>query len=210
MTFDQIIGTLIVQFGNRLDLRGSFCQQIEYLKEFKLEDDPNFTPYFLLEPLEDLAFSAGVASYNLPTGFIKEYEYGFAWQDNETVELIKESYDFNQRFHKTADESIATAATPTRYSIVGSKMHLYPVPNASGVIRIQYYKKTGRLKGDNTNPWVTDGADWLLNELGALVAEEIQHNDLAVLMGRRAQTARLRLMGKTEERHSMNQRNLRQ
>ena len=208
MTFNQLIGTLIVQFGNRLDLRERFCGELEFIKEFTLEDDPSFTPYFLLEDVENFAFTADVQTYALPTGFIKEYEYGFIFQDDDTTPLIKESKEFNQIFHVENDGTVSTGEKPTHYSIVGSKIYLYPTPSIAGNVRIQYYKKTGRIKGDDTNPWLTDGGDWMLNEVGSVVAQEIQNTELALLFDARAQRSRRRLMGKTEERHSMNMRNL--
>jgi len=211
MTYLEVVNTIMVRLGNRPVLKPRIETELKYAKEFVMEKDPGLKPWFLLtDALQTVAMVTDQPFVNLPTNFLAEYEDGFAWLTDEVTEIHKDTYNIRVARERSsgADGETGTipgGAFPTHYSIVGKRMYLFPTPNADSTnVKLRYYASTLDLRDDATNIWLTEGADWLINEAGARVAQDIQSHDQWKVFQASAIRSRQRILAETEERAAAN------
>lgn len=210
MTYNQIINFIMKRLGNRTQLKSMIEDELQYQKDYVLERDPQLRPWFLLNDTFTQVPTVVDQNYvDLPTDFNSEYEEGFLYLSDGVTEVFKETFDIRTARSKEADDTtelaqIPTGENPQWYSIVGSRMYLFPTPNKVQNLNLRYYRKTGDLAEEATNPWMVEAADLLANAAGAAVAESIEHTEQFRIFEARALRARQRVMAESEERKIVN------
>jgi len=95
-----------------------------------------------------------------------------------------------------------SAGVPTHYAQMGEYFRLFPTPDKAYLIRTFNYVGTDLLT-NTSNPWLTDGATWLIWATVALLAQSGRDKNWTTFEGR-ATNARLTLEAKTTERENVN------
>ncbi len=203
MTYDQVVSTIMFRVGNRPTLRPQIEAELQLAIETELERGAQFKPWFLMtDGFQDLTIVADTRTITWPTAFLGEFEMGSLWLEESDGALNiltkKDPKVLTVRPGETA------TGTPTHYTVIGSKIHLYPKPIAGGIIKALYYEASGFEKNDDTNGWIKFASDWLISHTASKIAETIQNLQIFQLEQARAQVARNRLMGETEERIEVN------
>lgn len=205
MTLEELTAFVASEIGNRpiAQVQTLIESRAEYAKVEELENDPQFSPWFLLDETQTLTTVANQNYVALPTDFLREYEDGFLYDENLNL-LTKDTYDILVERNKQDDGSLDTGI-PTKYAIKGARVYLFPTPTAVYNLPLAYYKRTSALKSSvSTNPWLVDGSSWLLWQTIALVAEKFEHMDKAKAAMQRANVARERLIWRHEQRRADN------
>lgn len=204
MTLDELKGNLIVELGNRPNMDKLIESRAQYIIDFILEGDASFIPWFLLVTDEAFAVTADTQTYDLPAGFISEYEFGFLY-NIEGFEVKKETYEIAKERNRQDDEGTQRSGAPTRYAIRNRSISFFPVPNVTGNMSMSYYKKADPLKDSSDhNPWLLYAADWVMNEVGADIAGAKEHYEKAKYFRSKALVARNRIQGKHFEEMTKN------
>lgn len=210
MTYIEVINFIMKRLGGRVQLKSLIETEMQFVKDYVMENDPQIKPWFLLHNAFQTVTTVADQNYvDLPTDFKAVYEDGFMYLSDGVTEVFKESFDIRTAKSRRADEAtelstIPVGENPTAYSLDGTRLHLFPTPIDARTLNLRYYRKTGDLAEEATNPWLVEGADWLLNEAGAAVAESIQNKDQFAIFQARAIRARHRIMAETEERRLEN------
>lgn len=209
LTYNELVNYLVVRLGNRSSLRSRIENELQFTKDYVVERDPHINPWFLLT--EGFISVPTVADQNyvdLPVDFKAEYQEGFLYLDDEVTPLSRDSVDIlTARLRQGETDgtgSISSGDNPSRYSIVGNRLHLFPTPNSVKNLKLKYYATTGRLRDEPDNKWLSEGADWLMNEAGARVAQDIQNIDQWKILQANAIRGRHRIMAETLERELVN------
>ena len=204
MKFKEMVSIIVARMGNRTDLRTTIEAEADFTKTFTLEKDPSILPWFLLQEDEALAYTAGVAYVALPTGWLGEYEDTPMQRTAGGIAVQRRMYGDALQVYTDTDGSPVTGTQPLFYAIRGDRIYFFPTPTASGTLAYSYYKASGSLvDAPDDHPWLLHAGDWLLNETGAVVAQQEQHTDAFQIFQTRAVLARQRLIGSIEERRML-------
>lgn len=198
MTYDQVISTIMFRVGNRPTLRPQIEAELQMGIETELERDAQFKPWFLLvDGFQDLTIVADTRTIAWPSEFLAENEMGSLWIEAEGGALtLLTKLDIKVLVARVGETA---TGTPTHYTVIGTKIHLYPKPTDGGTIKALYYAQSGFEKNDDANVWIKYASDWLIGHTASKIAESIQNLQIFQLEQARAQRARLRVMGESEE-----------
>lgn len=205
MTFDEIVGLLTARFGNRPGIAEKVEAEMVYVQREVIEGEDIFKPFFLLqEDFDDLAFTSGDTYVTLPSDFIALADDGAVYVEDSAGNISREplgerTYDkLRSRGWDESTESMTTG-TPAYYARVNDRLYLSPVPNYSGNVKLRMYATQATLnsQSDSTHPILKHASDWLLNAVGALLAENFQDNTKLQVFEARATKARNRVFEKS-------------
>lgn len=170
---DQIINLVLGRVGRReadTYLAAQAVTELQLIQD-RLEGGP-FMPWFLLSTEQSLASTASTRSIALPTDFLREYEDFPLYLYDTTAStpytrMNKDEFDILES--KFAG---AAAQKPTDYALHGAEIDLFPTPDALVYnFRWKYYQKGATLSTPTSvNVWTANAADWLLAELGIVIA----------------------------------------
>ena len=180
MTRDQIIANVLSRLGERgkdVRLQQASVTELANIQRDRLEQ-ADFKPWFILSDLEYTTTTAGDQRIALPTYFLEEYEegsllwrqdVGYAW-----VPLVKGNLDQTQGYRRLTGFPPGVARS---YSLVGLNFILETPPVTPYQLAMLYYKAEPTIMdpylvpGDvTTNKWMTYAPEWMMCELGALLA----------------------------------------
>jgi len=149
---------------------------------------------------------AGEARIPVPTDFVTETDEmaleissdgGVTFPD----ELTKGSYDAIRA--KYGD----TTGIPEAYALVGQNFILGPVPDDVYVVRMKYQGRDTAMSSlalSETNEWLTQASDYVVNHAGVAVATWIKDGDAAQAFGARFMAAKTRLTTLATSREEAN------
>lgn len=211
MTYEQVVNLILVRMGNRRDLRASAEAELVDVQENVIEKETQFRPWFLLaEDFETLPVTAALNYAELPAAFLAPAKDGFMYtllSNGNLSNTPMRRVDYNEGivWARTEDGDNIEANEPTRYSLVGSRIYVWPFLEADTDVYIRYYAKQATINAATaeTHPILAGASDWLLNEAGSRVAEAAQHEGALKLFQARAQAARRRVEAETYEREQM-------
>jgi hypothetical protein len=112
------------------------------------------TDFRELASSETITLVAGQEAYDLPTDYQRNYTVLLTNTDGSKTALLSTE---KQPFDPLAPSS----GCPTRYSIQGSQIKFYPVPDTAGTVTLNYYAKPPTL-GVNDSPVIPDQYEYLL------------------------------------------------
>lgn len=81
-------------------------------------------------------------------------------------------------------------AQPTKYSVVGNQVELYPIPNSAYVYRLYYYKNLAVPADASSNAWTSTAYDLLFHSVLCEAWDYLGNNDELI----KAQTRRTELI----------------
>lgn len=125
-------------------------------------------PAFLLAEDATLTVAAGISTLGLPTGFIRESEYGgfFRYDDSTADPWIR----LNKGMYNTLKDAGYTTGILSSYALVGQTIHLFPTPETSTTLKMMYYRSGGSLTNNTaTHPWLVHAPEILLHETAARI-----------------------------------------
>lgn len=100
------------------------------------------------EDVVNLNTSPGVQTVNLPSNFLEMRKVFYTF-NGVKIELPQRPISPMSR-----DEAWNVQSIPRTYSIVGNQMVIYPIPDNTYVLTLDYYETVG--------PLVTQGTNWLM------------------------------------------------
>lgn len=165
------IDLLMQRLGSRTSttLRATVVNELNVQKD--ILEAGSFLPWFLRKTAT-VAVVAGTATYNLPTGFIREI-------DGERLSIVDAS-NTKRLMTKRQMEQLQqlevennSSGVPLRFALIGSTFSIWPVPLASYTITIPHFQRTASIT-DTTgsiNTWFSNAAELLLGMAGAVVSE---------------------------------------
>lgn len=174
MTRDQFITTLKQRLYNNTDpdLDAIILSEMDFCQQNYLEG-AEFWPWFLLTETNTAFTSALERRVLLPSDFLAEWEDGTLWRydenssDDKWIELKKTDFDAGLARYPGDD-------APVRYALDSSYFYLFPRPNDVYTLKMKYYRKdtlpSALALGTDTNLWLTHASDWLMGEVGTIVA----------------------------------------
>lgn len=189
MIKSKIINIIKTRLGNRTDpgIDDLIANELE-LAQFQLENDPDFTPWFLLTENATYQMEPAEQRVPIPTDMIQEYEEGALFYGN--TPLKKRDYDLLVEFFKDS------TGLPQAYSLVNDYFVVFPIPDQNYEIRMTYYAKDSRITslGDNDeNQWLIYAPDWVVALAGAPVARYIKDAEAASMFIADAAVAKQRV-----------------
>lgn len=159
------------------DTQARIISEMQFVQENILEGAA-FVPWFLLS--ENLTESTVAAEERvlIPNKFLREYEGGALWVFDtglaKWIEIKKDNYDYLLNKFPTGE------AIPTHYALDNKYFRLKPTPDKVYTLRIKCYLRSESLATNVENDWLLNASDWLLAEVGALLAKlHIRNEKLA-------------------------------
>lgn len=171
MLKSKVVELLKMRLGNRTDTDIDLRIDAELdAAQYELERFGVFTPWFLLNTPVSISTVAGVATVNVPTDMLQEYDEGALYYDG--LPLVKHDEDYlAERFHN------ASPGQPLAYALVNDTFTLYPVPDAVYTLTLRYYQTDtvpSAVASNAENKWLKHAADWLLAKTGMALARFIK------------------------------------
>ncbi len=184
MLRDAAVDLIMKRLGNRSDtsLRNDIINEMVYVQETILEGGP-FYPFFLVTEISTAVSTVSDERLTLPSDFLHEWEdgalYYFDAADTSSPwkPLIRDDWDALKAAHTTADDAL-----PTHYDIAGNYFLLTPTPDQIYTYKFRYYGADVALTGpygtnNIENIWLDKAADWLIGEVGAIIATQYLLSD---------------------------------
>lgn len=152
------------------NLRASALLELN-LAQDKIENAMELLPWFLLSEDVTATITADERRVSLPSGFIMEHEESVVLLENEDGtwdEIEKGIYD--ELINKHGYD--ATAELPEEYALVGTYLHLFPIPTVERRIRMSkvYLRDDDITDAATANQWLTWAPDLIIGEAGTVVA----------------------------------------
>lgn len=194
MTRDEAIKIILRRCGMRQNdklLQEACVEEMALAQTTRLERSA-FKPWFLLSETESTVTFPTEERIPLPRNFLQEYEEGSLWMrvyedDREDLpgyvppaysHIVKDDYDHLVAKYPAAIDRWGRDYYPKGYAIVGNYITLHPVPMGTYMLKMKYYKRAATLLlpyGDPaaaewTNEWLTVCPDWVIGEVGAVIA----------------------------------------
>ena len=205
MTVDQVIRLALNRCGARAgstQLNTEALLELQLIQE-RLEEEPEL-PWFLLSESSTATTQVGEPRVPVPSDFLLELEQSDLWAQNSDGDwkcLIKIEYDRLREAYQNADNGF-----PKHYALRGKYFYLGPTPSGAYSIRMSYFKTDTTPALGVTNQWTTYAADWLVAELGFVLAGQyLSDYDKRGTFERDIVRARARVMNKDVARDETNQ-----
>lgn len=201
MTRDEMVAAIHRHLGFRSDQTANILLELP-LALRRLEYAPT-KPWFLLSSDEALATVADTATVALPSDFIEEYEEDglsiYSPDDEEWIALVKNDLDVLRKLFGS------TAGFPSGYAIVGSSIHLYPIPDDAYDLRLSYYgNDTALSAGGDTNGFLTHFPEFLIGTIGIRIAQTLRDKDALVAFREMTAEARIEMYRQNESKKHAN------
>lgn len=184
MLRDAAVDLIMKRLGGRsdTDLRDDIIREMVYVQENILEGGP-FYPFFLVTEISTAVATISDERLQLPPDFLHEWEDGALYYfdvldtSNPWKPLIRDDWDAIKAEHTTA-----TDALPTHYDIAGDYFLLTPTPDEAYTFKFRYYGADAALTGpygtnNIENLWLDKASDWLIGEVGAIIATQYLLSD---------------------------------
>jgi hypothetical protein len=151
--------------------------ELQNVQRDRLENS-DFKPWFILSDLEYTDTTVADQRVALPTYFLEEYEEGSLLYRPDTTQpwtpLAKGELDVTQQWRRLTG---VPPGVSRAYSLVGLYFMLEVPPLTSYQLAMRYYKQEPIINDPynipgaiTTNKWMTYAQEWIICELGALVA----------------------------------------
>lgn len=229
MTRDQAINIILMRCGMRQNdktLQAACVQEMVLAQQTRLERSA-FKPWFILSETSSTITFPTEERIPLPADFLQEYEEGSLFMrpyddDMEDtpgyvppkfVALKKDDYDYLVEKYPAGEDRWGRDNYPKGYAVVGTYITLHPVPQGTYMLRMKYYKKAAvsllpfgdPAAADWTNEWLTVCPDWVIGEVGAVIAGSyIKDDATAVKFAEQAAGARQAIMVEQVAREEAN------
>jgi len=195
MTRDQVVDAIMRRLGNRTDtqntLRNNIIKEIAHAQENVLELQPEL-PWFLLEEITSMVTVANQEYADLDSNHLAFWEEtGGFWRQNSDgseTQLIIDDWDVIKAKYVNTTVVTDLYNAPRYGCILGARLYMRPIPDAVYTIKYWQYSKadTTGLNGtygdgnaSATTLWTVNAAEWLIGEVGAIVAAEIVRDEKA-------------------------------
>lgn len=159
-------------------------------------------PWFLITLEGILSLSTVTNVFDLPSGFIEEYEEGSCQiQDLEGnwTEVIKNDLDELRRIYKS------DTGLPEGYAIVGKSIAFFPWPDENYVVKLDYCRKdTALTEGNSTNQYLTHIPELVIGMAGRRIAQAIRDKEAVSFFKEMEADARVELYRQNESRKAAN------
>lgn len=202
MLRDAAVNLLMNRLGQRKQdaLKDQIIGEMVYVQENLLEG--NATQFwFTLSDVVTLNTVANDDKITLPTDFIQEWEDGNLYlqnADGSESEVIRADWDLLK-----AETELTGTGSPRFYDLAGDYMLLKKTPDAVYSIELRYHQRQTTLAGifgdaaNIENNWLKHASDWLIAEVGIIIAGQYLQSDKIVSMfGQQSQVALDRLIKK--------------
>lgn len=171
MTRDEAVSMIKRQLGFRSNQDANIVTCLK-LAQTQLELQP-IKPWFLVSEDSYKRTTTDEERLVLPTDFLEEVEdavFKYVPDDATTlaseIDLVKDDYDvLRKNFHDTE------AGAPQAYCLMGQYFRIFPVPDASYMIRMIYYKKDTVLDSNVENGWLKNVPMLLMGKAGQIISE---------------------------------------
>jgi len=198
------ISLISSRLGSRTGLDTYIVQELTMAQSALEATEP--LPWFLVAAAT-LGTYPGVEYVGLPEDFLREYaESGHV--SSATLQ-VSEGWKPLQKvgIHRIQD-MLPSQGPPTYYAVVGGKMYLRPIPDASYSINLVYYARDAVLSNVDKNRWLTYAPDVLVSYAGRQVARYLRdqaaaqmfQEDLALAMQRLTTQTISRAVASTDPR----------
>lgn len=197
MTRDEVVSLMQIQLGFRTDQSTNLITCLQ-AAQVTLEREA-VKPWFLLSAVSVLVTVADTRTIALPDDFLGENEedkifYIPADTEDDPVELEK---DVNQQLLATYARE---EGTPEAYAIVGTNMHIYPLPDDVYTLQWTYYAKDTVLSTNVENQWLAHFPLLLAGEAGMLLAPAMRNAEATAIFDRWRKEGRIQLYRENERR----------
>ena len=176
MNLGEAVANIARKLGNRTDLDTAIANELR-LAQTELEHAAQL-PWFMLDEEQYADIEAGTERVELPIGFVREYEEGALWIENDDGtydKVVKVHFDVLRQVESSGDDD----EVPSYYSLVGSYFHLAPAPAAACRLRIICYTVEGTLTNDeDENGWLTYAPEVLLAKAGMRMSQYLAATNL--------------------------------
>lgn len=179
MIRDAAVDLLMKRLGNQNDatLRDDIIAEMVQAQETVLEGDV-FHPWFLVSEEASNSTAIGEERVPLPVDFIDLWDEIGLYRYDATlsdpyIEMARDDWELIKKQLNYSD-------TPTHWDIGGSYLLMRPIPDAAYPLRFWYIAREpslagtyGEVGGGNIeNKWLYYASDWMLGEVGAVIAEQ--------------------------------------
>lgn len=180
MTRDQAIAIILARCGKRQNdtfLQAQCVLEMTLKQETTLEG-ADFKPWFLLSEYMHALTGENEPRVPLPTNFLEELEEGILWVQapgaTAYTRLIRDDLDILEERYLDCDPGV-----PQAYALAGKDAVLFPTPADAYPLKMRCYLREPKLEyaygaaaasDDTTNEWLTQAPDWLIGEVGAVIA----------------------------------------
>lgn len=203
MDRDAAVALIARRLGNRTDLNSDIVTELGYSQTI-LEQDAAITPWFLTSERSTASTTADEERIELPSDFLREYEYGTLWvydstEDDPWIELAKDDYDDLVSYHKGA------TGQPVSYALVGKYFRLFPTPDDAYTLKMIYIKQDDALSAGSTeNEWLKYAPYLLCGHTGMAMAAYLQNKIAYAMFEKMEADARKRLLVENASREVAN------
>jgi len=183
MTRDEVVDTLMRRFHNRTEssntVRDAIIAEILLAIPNSLEAQPEL-PWFLLEEVP-FTTTAAQDSASLDAEFLAVWEEGGFYLQNDDGTETELSVDDWSWIKKNYVSYVGSSenASPQYLAVIGSTAYMKPTPDDVYTINYWQFKKDdisglsgsyGDANAANTSLWLTYAPEWVMGEVGAIVA----------------------------------------
>lgn len=199
MLRSELVTLIENRLGSRTGLTARIVAEANLVQSHTLEKG-DFLPWFLINA-QYVSTAVGDESVEVPSGFLREYDEGGIWVENDDgswTQLEKDSYDT-----LAADTDLTEdLGVPTHYALAGGDIYLFPAVETAGRIKVLGYYADTLLSAvtDTTNLWLTHAADLMAALAGRNVAAFLRDGEMLQLFAAEAQAAKARLITDTVAR----------
>lgn len=192
MTRDQAIKLVLMRCGMRQNdktLQEAAVEELAMVQQTRLERSA-FKPWFILSETESTVTFPMEERIPLPRNFLQEYEEGALYMRHydddredlpgyvppEYIPIVKDDYDHLVAKYPQGIDRWGRDNSPKGYAVVGNYITLHPAPQGTFMLKMKYYKRADTLLTpygtgtEWTNEWLTVAPDWVIGELGAIIA----------------------------------------
>lgn len=157
MTLPELVSAVAARMGSRRGIEKEVQEEMQ-LAIRRLEEGP-VKFWFLLGDTRTNVTTEGEGRLPVPGNFLREYEEGALWvnqEDGTRIPLIK-------RDNTTLARDYPGSGIPVAYSLTGQYFRLYPIPDMEYGMDVLIYQRSPALREDLDNVWFHHGTELLIN-----------------------------------------------
>jgi len=173
----EAIELISSRLGSRTGLNDYIVRELVMAQSALEATEP--LPWFLVAAAT-LGTSPGVEHVGLPEDFLREHaESGH--MGSATLQVSNGWRPLQKVGIHRIQDMLPLQGPPSYYAVVGGKMYLRPIPDASYSINLLYYARDASLNNVDKNRWLTYAPDVLVSYAGRQVARYLRDQAAAVL-----------------------------
>lgn len=201
MTFDEAIVQINRKAGHRRDVAAATIALTLAIEA--LESDV-FSPWFLLSEFANTVTKESEQRVKLPKGFIKGYEHGELFYENEVGQpqpLVKQDFD-----DLVVEYSASEPGRPVHYAFTNKYYRVFPLPDAAYNIFMLYYRKSdvAWTNPDNRNVWLEHVSRYVIAKAAIILMEDTRDVKGIAIQDRVAIEERVKLIARNTEHDEIN------